>query len=305
MLHSITRRAAALGIVSFAVLAGVLPAQEPAAPPEPLRIGVVETQFFDFSPALRKALLVPLNSLIQDQTGFRCESTPVKDVFEVARQLEDGKIHIGIVNGYELAWVQKKHPRLRPLALTVVKEREPVAYLVTHKESAVDDFDDCRQLSLPRRSRPHVRLFLEREAGEDGKYPFELRRHANIEEALDDLVRRRVCGVVVDKAALDDYGVVKPGCRKLLRIAEKSPTFPAGVVIYREGVLDRATLKKFSEGLFTAHKDESNRLLMNLWRLSSFDPVPQDYQQALQSIRTIYPAPGGDAPKRATPADTD
>jgi ABC-type phosphate/phosphonate transport system substrate-binding protein len=128
-------------------------------------------------------------------------------------------------------------------------------------------------------------------------------RHNNVEDALDDVVRGVVEAVIVDGLSLECYNVVKPGCMDRLRTVEKSAQFPAAVVAYREGTLDRDTLNRFRKGMLDASKNPKSRGLMTLWKLTSFEPVPADYPQVLNNIRQVYPAPSAFVIK--TPESTE
>jgi ABC-type phosphate/phosphonate transport system substrate-binding protein len=248
--------------------------------------------FLEVSRAEARASLIPLNSLIQKQTGLRCQSVLVKDAWGVGEQLDSGALEFGVLNGFEFAWLQEKHPALRPLVIPVVcKHARPSAYLVTRRDSTIRDFADLAQkeLSFPRASRAQVCLFVERAQQKEPR--LKIRRPECPEEALDDVVRGTAPAIVVDEVCLDAYRSVKPGCFRKLKVVKQSPLFPARVVLYREGNLDADTVRQFQRRLLQANRDNRSRALLNLFHLSSFDPVPQDYQQSLDTIRKAYPAP--------------
>ena len=78
----------------------------------------------------------------------------------------------------------------------------------------------------------------------------------------------------------------------------KSESFPDTVVAYHRGALDDATLKLFRDGLIKADKTATGRLLLMLWMLTAFEPVPPDFDQMLTDIAKAYPAPAGEPANR-------
>jgi hypothetical protein len=78
-------------------------------------------------------------------------------------------------------------------------------------------------------------------------------------------------------------------------VIERSEVFPASVVAYRDGALELATLRRFREGLVNASQTPMGRQLLTLWKLTSFEPVPDDYAQTLANILRSYPPPPSQA----------
>ena len=65
------------------------------------------------------------------------------------------------------------------------------------------------------------------------------------------------------------------------------------MIAYRAGGLSEETLRTFRVGMCGAHRAASNRDLLTCLRISAFAAVPPDYQQRLQEIVKVYPAPSG------------
>jgi ABC-type phosphate/phosphonate transport system substrate-binding protein len=279
---------AIVGTAWFLVEAGT-PAQERA--PRTVQIGLMATTFPDQLGKTRQAVAVSFNRLIQNQTGVPSRCTVIEDVVALEQKLRSGEFQVGILNGFEFAWVQEKDPGLKPLAITVVHKRPwPVAYLVCRQDSPLRGFADLKEkkLSLPHGSRAHVRLFVQREKASAPDCTVE--HPASIEQGLDDVVTGKVAAVVVDQSSLDAYHTIKPGCHRRLKVVQKSPVFPAGVIVYRPGSLSAEVLQRFEKGLLAAHHNVRQQFAMSLFRLSSFDPVPPNYFQVLSDIRKHYPA---------------
>jgi hypothetical protein len=114
---------------------------------------------------------------------------------------------------------------------------------------------------------------------------------ATVEDALDELVDGTVEAVLVDGVALECYKKRKPGRFAKVKGIEKSGVFPAAVVAYRAGAVDKETLRRFQEGMTNARKSAYGRQLMTLWRMTGFESVPEDYEQTLKDVAKDYPAP--------------
>src|SRR5437016_55153 len=82
-----------------------------------------------------------------------------------------------------------------------------------------------------RRSREHCRLFLERGCRACGAEPqgffAKVVTPANVEDALDDVIRGKVQVAVVDGVSLECYEQVKSGCFARLKVLTRSAIFPA------------------------------------------------------------------------------
>jgi ABC-type phosphate/phosphonate transport system substrate-binding protein len=294
-------RIAAVGVV--ALTAGLL-----SLPPTPaaqnelnqaraVRIGLVGTLFRDVPPATAQMSLSPFRALMHAQTGLNGELLTVPNALALGQQLHEDKLDFGVFHGVEFAWAQEKHADLLPLVIAINRHRELRALLVGRNDCQATDFPALKgkAVALPRRSREHCHLFLERACLEQGSTPkaffAEVVEHSSVEAALDDVVRGKVPAAVVDGVSLEFYEQEKPGCFARLKTLRQSPVFPAAVVAYHRGALDEATLNRFRDGMISANQNTRSRELMVLWKLTAFEPIPAGYQQTLTSIRKAYPAP--------------
>lgn len=281
-------------IVAVAVWAGAAAGGEQA---QPLKVGVSHTLFLDVPDLLIKAALTPLRSLIEADTGQKAEFTLLKDADKMGDDLSKGKLTMAVFPGYEFAWAKSKYPQLNPLviainqhadqrALVVVRTDNPAANLAALKDQTV---------AIPKGGREHCRLFLERHCQNYGKEPAgffaEISSPANDEEALDDVVDGTVHAAVVDGIALEVYQKRKPGRYAQLKELTKSQSFPATVIAFKKGALDDATLQRFREGLLSAKTTPRGRQVLQLTKLTSFEPVPKNYEQGLAAISKAYPPP--------------
>src|SRR5262249_3410416 len=177
----------------------------------------------------------------------------------------------------------------------VNQSRHLRANLIVRANEMANDFADLKgkALALPNRSREHCHVFLERRCQACGCLPdkhfTKITKPSSAEEALDDVVDGIVQAAVIDSLALECYKRRKPGRFGRLKIAQQSEIFPATVIAYRPGALNNATIERFRDGMLGAHKSLLGRQLMNLWKLTSFEPIPNDYEETLKAIEKAYP----------------
>jgi ABC-type phosphate/phosphonate transport system substrate-binding protein len=256
-------------------------------PPEKVKIGMAASLFRDASQSTIDTMMPTFQTLVRNQTGMEADILKIDNINELGKQLHDGQIRLGVFHGFEFAWVQQKYPDLRPLVIAINRQRILHAYLVVREDSKAANLADLKGkvLALPRKTREHCLLFLQRECQDlktDAKDFFgKIVSHESIEDALDDILRDKVQAALVD-------GV---GCFARLKVLKKSVPFPANVVAYRQGSMDAATLAKFRSGLITASETERGKELMSKFRLTSFEGITKDYEQSLAAILKAYPTP--------------
>jgi ABC-type phosphate/phosphonate transport system substrate-binding protein len=228
------------------------------------------------------------------------------DAFDLGRRLNDREVALGVFCSFEFAWAQQKYPELRPLALAINHQSTQRALLVVRNDSTAKKLADLKgnTLALPRRTREHCVLFVDRECqalGTDAKEFFgTILNHSSIEDALDDILRDKVQAAVVDSVSLETYEQIKPGCFARLRILQESLPFPGVVVAYRQGGMDSSTLTKFRDGMITANQTARGRDLMALWKLTAFEEIPADFPNMMAAILKAYPAQSPSPPLSKT-----
>src|SRR5262245_19797702 len=85
------------------------------APPDPVRLGMVQSLLKDVPKPLIKATMQPFRALMQGQTGFSCEVAQPSDALTLGQQIANKEVELGVFQGIEFAWVREKHPELRAL----------------------------------------------------------------------------------------------------------------------------------------------------------------------------------------------
>jgi ABC-type phosphate/phosphonate transport system substrate-binding protein len=278
-------------------------AEEAAAGPKSVRIGLVGTLFRDIPEPLIRVLMQPFGSLMESQTGVNGELVQVSTAEKLGQQLVKDEVALGVFHGFEFAWARTKHPELQPLMIAVNQQRHLRAYLVTGSECGINSLADLegKALALPHGTREHCRLFLDRRCaacGRSAEHFFgRVATPANLEDALDDVVDNILQAAVVDGVALDSFKRRKPGRFARLKIIQESEIFPAAVVAYHPGALDDTTLQRFRDGMVNAQKTALGRQLLTLWKLTGFEAVPDDYEETLAAIAKAYPPPAVKAAK--------
>ena len=303
--------AAARALASTSLVCGLLalvPCLHATDTPDLVRIGMVQTLFGDVSPAMLSLAERPFKMLMKEQTGLDGKLVIGGDCYHVAKELNEGRLQLGVFNGVEFAWAQQRYQDLKPLMVTVNKEPFLQAYLVVRKDSEVSNLNQLegKGVAIPNHTKHHARLFLEKLVNKlpgrkDSKKFFgNVSRPPHYEKALDDVVQGGIPVTVVDKASLETYQSVKPGAAGQLRVINDSELFPAAVIAYRAKGADQGAIAKFRDGMINANKDAKAQKLMRMFNIDAFCAVPTDYQQHLDSIYRAYPPPEGNADTTAS-----
>jgi ABC-type phosphate/phosphonate transport system substrate-binding protein len=291
--------AASAALATALALGATAPARTPTTQ---IRIGVIQSLFRDIPDPLAQVLMHPFRVLLKSQTGMTCKITRAADPEALGKQLNDGRIDFAVCHGFELAWAQQKYPNLRPLLIAVNKHRQLYARLIVRTDSTAKSLDDLHgtKFGLPIGSKEHCRLFLDRQCEKQDTtaetFFDQVVRPPNMEDALDDVIRGKIAATVVDGVAWDAYAALKPGCCNRLKCIAVSEAFPASVLAYKQHGVDPGVLKQFQDGMLAANRNVRGRELLNLWKLTAFEPVPANYQQSLDHILSVYPPQAAEAP---------
>jgi ABC-type phosphate/phosphonate transport system substrate-binding protein len=294
---ALTGTAAAAVVLCGWVSLRPAPAGE-AASPSSVRIGLVSSVFRDTPEPIMQIAMRPFKSLLEDQTGVTGEIIAGGEPDALGQQLKDDKVQLGVFHGVEFAWARQKQPALKPLLIAVNQYHDLHALLVVRKAAKAAGCDDLKgqAVALPRLSREHCILFLERRCTPAGSTPeknfSKVTTPSTAEDALDDVVDDEVQAAVIDAVDFEAYQKNKPGRAAKLRTLLKSEAFPCAVIAYNPGVLPDSLLQRFREGMVDAKNNEKGQVLLKLCRISGFEDVPADYDELLTEIAKSYPPPG-------------
>lgn len=287
-----------LGLMLACIM--VVPSAEPAERKnrtDPIQISISRALFGGVPDNLALAAMQPFGGLMEAQTGLNGQMSVSENPFELAQRLAKNHVQIGVFEGVEFAWVRETQQDLRPLAISVNQEHVLKACVVVRARAGTEMNDlKGKVAAIPARTRQHCLLFLaglcQRQDGSNlDRFFARITRPESAEETLDDLVDRKVDVAVVDHIALEAYQRTKPGRFQQLQLLKQSEDFPASVVVYCRGRFDETMLGKFRESLLSAHKSAVGRHLLTMWKLTSFEEVPRDYDKMLASIAKSYPPP--------------
>lgn len=289
-----TRRAFVLLTGGAALVAG-LPAIA-ADPGAVVRIGMLASMFRDVKPAMMAALSKPFNAIVQERTGLANELVVASAPDDMRTQLEAKKIQFGVFHSHEFAWMNSKQPDLVPLMIAVPRRRTLQTYVVVHASSGATSVADLRGkvLVVPSGTREYSRLYIDRQCRAAGSPAAEFFAGVSTppeqESALHEVAEnKRSCAALVDIGGLESFASRHPVRNKRLRVLATSEEFPPSVVVYHKGLVDENTLRRFRDGMGSAHTTTFGKHLLSMWNLSAFEAVPADYPTRLATIAKLYP----------------
>ncbi len=297
----ITRFSAFLLVALWLAVAG---AAQTNADAERILLGMAQSLTRDVPESTTKAGLPAIATLVQKSTGIACTIPDPIPAADLADRLEKDRLQLAVFQGVEFAWERSKHPDLRPLVTVINQQRDRQACLVVREGCALAHWIDLKNtvLALPKRSREHCQLFLERHCRTNGESSAEffsrITTPANVEDALDDLVEGTVESALVDRTGLESYERRKPGRYHKLKVLLASERFPDTVVAYHAGALNDATLQRFQQGLLQANKSLVGRHMLALWMATAFELPSAEYDKLLDDILKTYPVPDKNRSKR-------
>jgi ABC-type phosphate/phosphonate transport system substrate-binding protein len=293
------RRSVGLLLAALSVILGgaaLIPARA-TRPEATVQIGMIESLFRGSDTAVMLAQTQPFSELLYSQTGVRGQFTIIPDAHEMAKQLREEKLQLGIMHGIEYAWIKGEYPELQPLLLAYNQTIKLKGYLLVHRDSPLQTVGDLKgkTLAFPKRSLNHCYLFLHKAIGDAGHNPAGFFAPtacpANIDAALDAVVDGTADAVVVDGVSYEVFKSRKPGRAAKLRVLKESGLFPTATIVYKPSAANEEMVRKFRDGLTTAHERVLGRQMLTLWRLSNFGHVPQEYSQLLNDVLKEYPEP--------------
>jgi ABC-type phosphate/phosphonate transport system substrate-binding protein len=266
-----------------------------ALPGQVVRIGVIGSLFRDTPESLVQVMMRPFKSLLETQTGITGNIIASGDCDRLGAELRADHVQLGVFHGVEFAWARQKNPRLKPLLIAVNHQPVLRANLLVRRNSRVETVEDLRGkvVALPRLSREHCRLYLERRCTGPGGCPDNYFARVtgphDSEDALDELYEGKADAAVIDAVDWEQYRKDKPRRSAQLRSLQESEPFPPAVVAYYPGGLDEGLLIRLRDGMIGAKSTPRGQQLLHLCRITSFEEVPADYEQMLASIVRAYP----------------
>src|SRR5262249_41461769 len=127
---------------------------------KPIQITVVAGLVRDESPASVGNIGRRLCQVMKELTGLHAQASISGDALAIGRALDNKQCELALFQGFEFAWVQKRHPDLRPLLIAVNQHRYPRACLIVPKTGTAEGWADLKgkKLALPLGSKGHCLL---------------------------------------------------------------------------------------------------------------------------------------------------
>jgi ABC-type phosphate/phosphonate transport system substrate-binding protein len=293
------RKMLALASLTVALgIAGSLPSIQAQPANAPLKVGMAKTFFNDLPKPMIEIAVGPFGDLMKASTGFDGILSTDDPYVDVAQKLYDGKLQMGVFHGHELAWIQKRFPKLTPLMIATNKQHDVSAYVIVHKDSPAKTITDLRgkKLDLPLGTKEHCRIFLRQNCKDNAQNDLDaffgkvIKSSSSI-DGLDDVCRTKADAIIVDTIALNFYKDIKgPFFEKNLRILAEHRRFPSPVIVYCQGGLNDATVAKIRDGMTAAHENPKCKEMLDLWQIDAFAPIPKTYAAELaETLKTFLP----------------
>ena len=132
------RLSACLAASLFAIASGFAPATDvPVAPAnDNITVGIMSGMFKGIPQPLIKAGGQQFNTLFKKFTGLPGDVMVEDDYRKLASKVNENKIQLGVIHGYEWAWLAKQNPHLAPLVVTI-PAKLPQACIVVNAKNPV------------------------------------------------------------------------------------------------------------------------------------------------------------------------
>lgn len=259
----------------------------------PVRIGISNSLFDDLDEDTVQKQMQPFADNVKMQTGVDGRFGMVKGLDGMVKAFQEGAIQMAVMPGIEYGWLKAHCKDVKPLLIAVIDKPTLKAVFLVARDSPAKQAADLKgqTLALAKKSPPFTRFYLERlVAGDPAKY-FQTVLCDSVADAIESVVEGKAAAALVSESAVNVYKAQKPGRFNRLRILEESPDFPAAVLVYRTEADRAAERQKFRDALLKAHETPEGRQTLTLWRLSSFQEVPKDYEGVVDAIVKKYPPP--------------
>lgn len=247
-------------------------------------------------PKKADAKVQPLEDLIESVSGEPADLQLGKPQ-TLLTKLNSGDIHLAIMPGIEYAWFAKIAPTAVPL-VTVGKQNVRLrACLLMKADAAFSSIDDLKDktIAFPTRNEYYVYLFVQHlitKTGGEARHFFKTRlKPADTDAAIEAVLNDEAQAVFLNEQAWQVYEARKPERAKKLKVAAKSPAFPAPVALYNPGVLTEKQVARLREELCTARENPLSRQMLNCYRIEGFTVYSSEYEQVVQDIIKEFPKP--------------
>lgn len=261
------------------------------AGPRKLRIGMIDTLFEDRDDARVRGQIEPFARVVRQQAQRDGEFVMVKGVDAAASDMQADRLQMAVLHGWEYAWLQETCPDVEPLLVAVNDVTTQKAHVLVAKDCPAKDLMDLKgqTMAIARRMPNFIRFYLDRLSPTPEESRFKTLVERDTEAGIEAVIDGKAQVTVVSTSAWNVYQNRKPVRAQRLRVLQESTTFPPPCLVYQKGKVKQDVLERFRDAMLKAHEGTEGRQTLTLWRISSFQPVPVNYQELVDAIRKEYP----------------
>lgn len=263
--------------------------------PNPVKLGLVGSLFREIPAGFVLFAMQPFKALLEDELRVESKLVAGGAALELAKDLNEGKIHLAVFHGTEFAWAKAQYPKLKPLFIAVNGVPTVSAHLLVRTASTYREVSDLRgkAVTVPSRTREHCWMFLERRCVKPGVKPSSyfsaIRRISTPEEAMNQLSNGGCPATLIDGADWTAYQSENPERAGKIRPLLSSEPLPCALIASVDGILNNEILTKFIDGMLAASRTDKGRELLKVMRISGFQRVPDDFDRQLVAAAKAYP----------------
>ena len=128
-----------------------------------VRVGLVDTLFHNDSEQQIQSMAGPFKSLLEEKAGIVGEVVLGGNPENLAAELKDGKVGLGVYNGFEFGWAKQKNADLKPLMVGVNRRPFVRVVVIVRKDEKMADTAGLKGkvLALSQLAREPERIFVE------------------------------------------------------------------------------------------------------------------------------------------------
>lgn len=283
---------------NFLVCCALLVAGLRADAGEKVKIGIPRSVFRDVPPVLLTFANQPFQDLMKAQTGLDGEIVNDADAMNIARDVNSGKLQLGVLLGHEYAWAKQKYPDLEPIVCSVPRPKEVQGFILVRHDSKATNLGDFKGAKLVMASglKDHARMFFEKRKTEElGAETFcSLSKTTSVHDAIHKVIDGDADLTAADQASWNYFLKLYPGPAQNIKVLAKSEVFPPNVVVCKKGALPEDVVKKFRDGMLKAHQNPKGVKLLGTVKVDRFDTLPENYADHVKEILKAYPLPPQD-----------
>jgi ABC-type phosphate/phosphonate transport system substrate-binding protein len=256
----------------------------------PFHIGISDSLIHgQLNPAVAPTVLRPMADVFA-MPGRPTAQFQLNPPTNLAKDLQQSKLQLGIMTGIEYGWMKPEFPGLLPLATVFASDIRLKACVLVRADSPVRGIADLKgkSIALPKRLQFHTHIFLHQTLAKAGSQPkgffSRIIPSADMNDGIESVVDQEAEAVLIDVDSWNVYRERKPGRSQKLKILLQSPAFPTAAVLYQREAWNDADLQQIQHILCTAHEKAFSRQILNFWRISKFVSYTPEYEQVVREI---------------------